>query len=89
MLNLCFGEEGPEIPPPQNNEANAVQPVVESSRDFAASNILLMVQKSGEPVEVGTLLPLTQPVAKRLKLFGITYLVGKIKFKLFFSGSIG
>ena len=23
------------------------------------------------------------------KLFGITYLVGKIKFKLFFSGSIG
>ena len=27
--------------------------------------------------------------AKRLKLFGITYLVGKIKFKLFFSGSIG
>ena len=23
------------------------------------------------------------------RLFGITYLVGKIKFKLFFSGSIG
>ena len=32
---------------------------------------------------------LTWPMAKRLKLFGITYLVGKIKFKLFFSGSIG
>ena len=32
---------------------------------------------------------LTWPVAKRLKPFGITYLIGKIKFKLFFSGSIG
>ncbi len=30
---------------------------------------------------------LTWPMAKRLKLFGITYLVGKIKFELFFSGS--
>ena len=28
---------------------------------------------------------LTWPMAKRLKLFGITYLVGKINFKLFFS----
>ena len=27
-----------------------------------------------------------RPMAKRLKRFGITYLVGKIKFKLFFSG---
>ena len=27
---------------------------------------------------------LTWPMAKRLKLFGITYLVGKIKFKLVF-----
>ena len=33
---------------------------------------------------------LTQPVAKRLKLFGVTYLVGKIsRSNLFFSGSIG
>ena len=29
-----------------------------------------------------TPLILTWPMAKRLKLFGITYLVGKIKFKL-------
>ena len=29
---------------------------------------------------------LTWPMAKRLKLFGITYLVGKIKFKLLFQG---
>ena len=33
-------------------------------------------------------LRLTWPMAKRLKLFGITYLVGKIKFKLLFQGSI-
>ena len=34
---------------------------------------------------------LTWSMTKRLKLVGITYLVGKIKFKLFFSfsGSIG
>ena len=31
---------------------------------------------------------LTWPMAKRLKLFGITYLVGKIKFKLFFQGPL-
>ena len=29
---------------------------------------------------------LTWPMAKRLKLFGITYLVGKIQFKLLFQG---
>ena len=31
---------------------------------------------------------LTWPMAKRLKLFGITYLVGKIKFKLCFQGPL-
>ena len=33
---------------------------------------------------MGYSLNLTWPMAKRLKLLGITYLVGKIKFKLFF-----
>ena len=32
---------------------------------------------------------LTQPMANRLKLLRITYLVGKIKFKLLFLGSFG
>ena len=31
---------------------------------------------------------LTWPMAKRLKLFGITYLVGKKEFKLFFQGPL-
>ena len=31
---------------------------------------------------------LTWPMAKRLKLFGITYLVGKIKFIFFFQGPL-
>ena len=31
---------------------------------------------------------LTQPVAKRLKLFGLTCLVGKIQFKLLSQGPL-
>ena len=31
---------------------------------------------------------LTQPMAKRLKVGGVTYLIGKIKFKLLFHGPL-
>ena len=48
-----------------------------------------MVTSKHRAMTFMVLVKLTQPVAKRLKLFGITYLVGKIKFKLYFSGSIG
>ena len=37
------------------------------------------------PIQLEKALLLTWPMAKLSQLFGITYLVGKIKFKLFFS----
>ena len=39
----------------------------------------------GEPLEKQKV---TQPMANRLKLLGITYFIGKIKFKLLFHGPL-
>ena len=45
---------------------------------------------SSSSIRDGMFFMIKRPMAKRLKLFGITYfLVGKMKFKLSFSGSIG
>ena len=46
------------------------------------------LKADGESLTIETWRLLTWPMAKRLKLFGITYLVGKIKFELFFQGPL-
>ena len=60
-------------------EAKNVDPVILVT-EILESEVKLLVSKKSN-ILLGQWL--------NFKLFGITYLVGKIKFKVFFSGSIG